>query len=366
MLRILLSSMIAFTITVSPTWANLGQKEKAPLTQLLLTKLAEVEAKAFQAHVEKAFTEISQKNLLTYLKATGYPLTLQDEKALSRTEVSLAPNKDGNWEFKLSEVTLTFSLLDIYQKQVTINGKTLPIQGKTLTEVQAELEQQLLKKTTSLKSFWLKVFGVEDAHAGVIAGLVYTALIVFAIVGVRAAYAVISGQEKDTVEKLNQLSKSVEDEAKACENSVDDFDSYTATFEAASSIGSSSALSSKVSPSEMLKVALKDQLKSGKVSEDDCYSSVASAGEKLKLKMPDVNSQIFKNKKTKFEVLGDTRSPKDVPEALIRLCGPYNRLASCMNSFVEAHINNQDIGIFKDIAPEDHRRYRSRVRSTAQ
>jgi hypothetical protein len=37
-----------------------------------------------------------------------------------------------------------------------------------------------------------------------------------------------------------------------------------------------------------------------------------------------------------------------------------------MNSFVEAHINNQDIGIFKDIAPEDHRRYRSRVRSTAQ
>lgn len=343
-MRFFLTLMISFQLMASSMAAELGEKKPFTVSRHLYSTMSLVEAREFEATLRKEIQR-TQKEGFTYLKQNYKPTFKETET--------------GRWEYQAQGNTISFTSADIYQGQILINGKAFPFKGVPLKELEKKAEKLLVTKTSFLEKVFYQTVGIDEAQACELVCAAVIVVIVAAVIGT-AVYQLMVKPEK-IVKRLNEMKKKLESDANTCEEAGNDQSKYMQTFDLANSIGNRSALGSVTSSSEALEYSIKKQLESGNRSNDDCYQIMHEVGKKV-----DVNIPVPSQRQIQMRELAGARLQNekvDVANAAFNLCESYNKLGSCMENFVSAHVNDSDINTFKESATPSHWRYQRKIQS---
>lgn len=343
-MRFFITLMISFQLMASSIAADLGEKKPFTAHRHLYSTMSAVEARDFEETLRKEILR-TQKEGFTYLKQTYKPTFKETEP--------------GKWEYKAQGNFISFTSADIYQGQILINGKPLKFKGVPLSDLEKKAEKLLVTKTSFLEKVFKNTLGIEEAQACELICAAVVVVIVAAVIGT-AVYQLMVKPEK-IVKRLNEMKKKLETDANTCEEAGNDQSKYMQTFDLANSIGNRSALGSVSSSSEALEYAIKKQLESGNRNNEDCYQIMHEVGKKVDVEIP-----IPSQRQIQMRELAGARLQNekvDVANAAFNLCESYNKLGSCMENFVSAHVNDSDINTFKESATPSHWRYQRRIQS---
>ncbi|HXH73795.1 MAG TPA: hypothetical protein VNJ08_02450 [Bacteriovoracaceae bacterium] len=359
-MKFLLSLFISFQFMTASLAAELGQNKDLDLSTYLSRQLATAVAEDFESKVRSGLEEIQTKGLNKFISQHRLPLMKGDNALIKNHKVkeTFVELKKGFWEAKVSGQTLSFSLSDLYNDTINVNGMPLNFKGKNLTQIQNDLAQMDQPKTS-----WFKNFFISEAEAGFPVGaVIIVAALIFVAVYTKHLYNKHVTKPRETALKFKQLTRDLYAQASVCENAGSSDEAYSSTYKSASDIGNSTQLKALTSPSDSLMLMIKTQIEQGNFNAEECFTSLQEDGEKLKLSVPDVKSQRFKQRR-KLLSDPDIRYPSndDSTDTLITLCNAYNRLSSCMGKFVGAHINGSDINNFEDRASKNFYQYQSRA-----
>lgn len=345
----ILSLMISMSLIASPVLAQTGEKKAFSSRGVLLDRYASAHAQDFEEEL---------RNHLSLARTEGVT-GLSSYPHLKEVKPVFTEKTKGHWEYLTQGNKISFSSEDLYQGYLFVNGKKLIYKNVPLKDLEASAEKLLVTKKTSL---FQKVFGIEDAYACELVCAAVLVVLVAAIVGT-AVYELMIKPEK-MVKRLNEMKKKLDSDAMMCEESKSDQDKYEKTFSLASSISDKSAFSSAKAPSEALEYAIKKQLESGKRKNEDCFQIMHEVGEKVKVKIPIPTERQIQMRELSGGGLANEKV--DVANAAFNLCASYNRLGSCMETFVAAHTNDSDLSTFKESATQNFSRYQRRVQGSNQ
>lgn len=373
-MKILLALIISFQFVAAPFAAELGEKGETTMKVVMVEKLSGVVANDFETRVRSSLKDFHKDGAEKFIKTNKIIIEGEDKKILHdmKKDFKRMPQfvevKRGVWQAEVNKHKVSFSLADLYQDTIHINGVAFNFKDKSLMEIYKGIEGLVpVEKTTWYKTLLNNTLLIQEAEAALfIPALLLLAGVVFVAVWIKKAYNKHIVKPKEAAAKFNSLVGDLNAQANQCESAGNDSDAYYATFKNASDIGNSSKLKSMTSPSEALQLMIKGQVENGNFNSEECFGSLAKAGEKLGMAVPDVNSEMFKKRR---EILASGIgfvNPESNTDALIGLCSAYNRLASCMNRFVGAHVNGSEIEEFKDKANESFYEYKSSGGATKQ
>lgn len=343
-MRFFLTFMISFQLMASSQASELGEKKPFTVSRHLYSVMSFFESRDFEATLRKEILR-TEKEGFTYLQQIYKP--------------TFKETQTGQWEYRAQGNTISFSSEDIFQGQILINGKALSFKDVPLNELERRAEKLLVTKTSFLEKVLYQTIGIDKAQACELVCAAVIVVIVAAVIGT-AVYQLMVKPEK-IVKRLNEMKKKLERDANTCEEAGNDQSKYMQTFDLANSIGNRSALGSVTSSSEALEYSIKKQLESGNRNNDDCYQIMHEVGKKV-----DVNIPVPSQRQIQMREIAGTRLQNekvDVANAAFNLCESYNKLGSCMENFVSAHVNDSDINTFKESATPSHYRYQRRIQS---
>lgn len=352
-MRFLLALIISFQFVSAPVVAaELGEAQPFTVRNHLINSMAKAETREFESNarllIEQASTE-GIKGLTT------------DEYVLSRINAKpvFVEKTPGSWEFKADGHKITFTLLDLYQGQMNLNGKVLKYKNVPYSVLEKNAEKILsTKKVSFLKIMFDKTIGIESADAAIF--LILVAVFAVAIIGV--ALNELMFKPAKMVKRLKELKAKLDKDAVACNEAKNDSTKYDQTFSLASSISDKSAYSS-TSPADAMEFALKKQLDGSERKNQDCFQIMHEVGKKVNLDIKVPTAQQI-SRRENLEAAGSESLKNeefDVASAAFNLCSSYNQLGSCMENFVAAHVNDSDISSFKDQATQSHWRYQKKA-----
>ncbi len=346
-MRFFLTVLISLQLMTSSFASELGEKKSFSTSKHLYSTIAQVDAVHFEQALRKEIKRTRQEGF-TYLN-----------KKFNPTFKETTP---GHWEYQAQGNTITFSSTDIYQGQILINNQVLKFRGIPLSELEKKAEKLLVTKTTLLEKVFYNTFGIQEAQACELVCAAVIVVIVAAVIGT-AVYELMIKPEK-MVKRLNEMKNKLENDANMCEEAGNDQSKYMQTFDLTNSIGNRSALGSMNSSTEALEYSIKKQLESGNRNNEDCYQIMHEIGKKVDLDIPVPSARQI----TMRELAGGRLQNEkvDVANAAFNLCESYNKLGSCIENFVSAHVNDSDINTFKDSATPSHYRYQKSLRGSRQ
>lgn len=364
-MKLFISLLISFHIISSPVLAaEVGEKQTVSVRKILDQSIAASEAADFDVTTRELLDRASQKgvqSLLTDLK----PADKAAIEGLIKNE-NLKPKfsekTPGTWEYKSQGHVISFSLVDLHQGQMKVNGKIFNYRKIPMAELQAAAEKALaMKKTSMVEMIFKNSFGIQDAQACELVCAAVILVVAVAIIGT-AVYELMV-KPKKMVKRLQEMKKKLDQDAKTCEEAKDDSDQYEKTFSLASHIADRAAYNS-TSSSDALEYAIQKQLASGSRKNEDCYQIMNELGKKVKVDIPVPTQRQIDRRE--LMGTGNMNEEVDVANAAFNLCSSYNQLGSCMERFVAAHVNDSDINTFKDQATPSHWKYQKKAGSGAQ
>lgn len=340
-MRFLLSLFISFSIVTAPFAAEVGEKRPFTVKDHLLTQLTKEEAKDFEKTLREELAKARHHGVDIFGR---------------RNRPRYVETKKGHWESKSEGHKVSFSSTDIYEGRILINGAPLMFRDVPLETLQTEAEKLLKKKSSYLR------FMIDDAYAcELVCGAVILVLAA-AVVG-SALYQLMIKPEK-MVKRLQDMKKRLDSDANSCEESKSDPLKYDQTFALASSLSDRTALNSVSSPSTALEFAIKNQLSNGDRKNEDCFQIMNEVGKKVKLDIPIPTQRQIQMRELSGGTL--TNDKVDVANAAFNLCSSYNKLGSCMEGFVAAHVNDSGVSTFKDSAEFNHYKYQRKAGASRQ
>jgi hypothetical protein len=363
-MKLFISLLISFHIISLPVLAEVGEKETFSIKKQLHQTMAASEAKDFEATTRELLAETSAKGVQALTKE----LKAEDQAAVESLikNVSLKPKftekAPGVWEYKSQGHLISFSLKDLHQGQMKINGKIFNYRDVPMSELQGAAEKALaLKKISMVEMIFNNSFGIQNAEACELVCAAVLLVVAVAIIGT-AVYELMI-KPKKMVKRLQEMKMKLDQDAKTCQEAKSDSTQYDKTFALASHIADRSALTS-TSSTDALEYAIQKQLSSGQRKNEDCYQIMNEIGKKVKINIPVPSQKQIERR----EILGtgNMNEEVDVANAAFNLCSSYNQLGSCMEGFVAAHVNDSDINTFKESATPSHWKYQKKAGSGAQ
>lgn len=351
-MRFLLALIISFQFVSAPVVASeLGETRPFTVRNHLINSMAKAEAQDFESNARLLLEKVSKQ---------GIKSITTDEYVLSRVNMKpvFTEKSPGSWELKADGHKVSFTLLDLHQGQMLLDGKVLKFKNVPFSTLEKEAEKMLSgKKVSFLKILFNKTVGIESAEAAVFLILVG----IFAVAMIGLALNELMFKPAKMVKRLKELKAKLDKDAMACNEAKNDTAKYDQTFSLASSISDKSAYSS-TSPADAMEYALKKQLEAGRKNED-CFQIMNEIGKRVKLDIP-IPSPAQITKRELASDLGTSVGSNEefnVATAAFNLCSSYNQLGSCMENFVAAHVNDSDISSFKDQATQSHWRYQKKA-----
>ena len=346
-MRILINFVIIMQLISASFAHDLGEQKPFAPKRHLLSTISATEARAFEETLRSQI-DLTTKNGFVYKGTTYRP--------------SFKETSPGSWSYLAQGNKISFTGLDIFQGQIYINDKALTFKGMPLEELEQKAEKLLIKKTSLLRRIYLNSIGIQEAEAcELICGAVVVVLAA-AIIGT-AVYQLMVKPEK-VVKRLNEMKDKLDKDASTCEESRNDRDKYEKTFSLANSISDRSAIGSVTSTSEAIEYAMKKQLEIGDRKNEDCFKIMNEVGKKLDINIPVPSDRQIQMRELMGAKLQNEKV--DVANSAFNLCQSYNRLGSCMDKFVAAHVNDSDISTFKETAEPSHWRYQKRMQGSQQ
>lgn len=346
-MRAFLTFMISLQLVTSSFAAGLGEKKSFSTSKHLFSTMAQVDARHFEQILRKEIKR-TRKEGFTYLKQNYKP--------------SFKETKPGHWQYQAQGNTISFSSSDLYEGQVLVNNKVLKFRDVSLTDLEKKAEKLLVTKTTFLEKVFYNTVGIQEAEACELVCAAVIVVIAAAVIGT-AVYELMIKPEK-MVERINEMKTKLESDANMCEEAGNDQSKYMQTFVLTNSIADRSALGSMNSTSEALEYSIKKQLEEGNRNNEDCYQIMHEIGEKVDLEIPVPSQRQIQMRELTGARLQNEKV--DVANAAFNLCESYNKLGSCIENFVAAHVNDSDINTFKDSATPSHYRYQRRTQGSRQ
>lgn len=364
-MKLFISLLISFHIISAPVFAaEVGEKQSVSVRKLLDQSMAASEAADFDATTRELLERSSKdgvQSLLADLKP-GDKGAIEGFIKNENLKPKFTEKSPGVWEYKTQGHVISFSLLDLHQGQMKINGKIFNYKKITMADLPAAAEKALaLKKTSMVEMIFKNTLGIQDAQACELVCAAVIFVVAVAIIGT-AVYELMV-KPKKMVKRLQEMKKKLDQDAKTCEAARDDSGQYEKTFSLASHIADRAAYNS-TSSSDALEYAIQKQLAAGGRKNEDCYQIMNEIGKKVKIDIPVPTERQIERR----ELLGtgNMNEEVDVANAAFNLCSSYNQLGSCMERFVAAHVNDSDINTFKDQATPSHYRYQKKAGAAAQ
>jgi hypothetical protein len=363
-MRIFIAILLSIQFVTSPVAAELGEHKTYNPSKRLVDLMSHEEAKGFLQSVE------TQVETLIKLGAEGFLRTAdsysKDDKFQIENLIKASQGKKfpqfqekakGHWVASVDGRKVSFSLADIYKKQIVVEGRIVSFRDASITQIKDRVLEALAKnKTTMLKTMIDQIF-ISEAYAEPISGtiLVMIAAVVAAVIGGLAWYNWKHKPEK-AVQALKEVSKKLEADAASCDAAKTNSTDYDKTFDLASEVGGRTELNSLTTTDNALRYLIKEQITSGERQNADCYDMAHLVGKKIGIDIPLVSEQAL----LKMEMLGGDYkavSSKDTKGALYNMCMSYNKLAGCMEQFIASHVNDSDVTSFKEEARRSHQNY---------
>ncbi len=358
----LMTFILCFSLIVTPAMAEVGEVGIFTPRVYLKNAVAVNEVENFQNSMKTLMSDLSQKGAESIVDQMGEKLSGSEKrmiltliakscmKRFSFNEVSA-----GSWQYKSGSHKIAFTLMDLHNKILTINGKSFDFRKISYEDLEKALSHYETTKSTSLiRKMFDNTFGMESAHAmGPFA--VVVAIVAVVILGV-AMYELKFKPER-MVKRLNELQQKINEDATNCQEAGTDDAKYQKTVNLASSINERSAYNSN-SPAAALQLALKTQLDAGNRNDEDCYRIMHDAGNRLGAEIPiPSDSQIQRHEGG----IAPINPRADVAGAAIALCRSYNALGSCLSQFVGAQVNDSGHSLSREAVRNAIRRQQSGV-----
>lgn len=354
-MRFLLALIISFQFVAGPVTASeLGETKPFTVKDHLINSMAKAEAKDFEEHARLLVEKVSKE---------GVKSIATDEYALSRANRKpvFVEKTPGSWELKSEGHKLSFTLNDLHQGQMLLDGKILKFKGVSLPMLEKDAEKILEgKKVSFLNILFNKTIGIESAEA-LVPLLIIVGILAVALIG--AALQTWMLGPKKIVQRLNELKAKLDSDAVACNEAKNDSSKYDQTFSLASNISSKSSTNS-TSAADAMELALKEQMQRGNRNNQDCFQIMHDLGKRARIDIPMMSPQEVSRRENAAAVgigAGIGSDPYNVGNAAFNLCSSYNQLGSCMENFVAAHVNDSGIDSFKEQATQSHWRYQRKA-----
>lgn len=371
-MRAILALVLSFHFINTSSARELGERAPYSPTTHLLQLLSQQEALTFQSIAEAEVSKFRQQGISTYTSQLTH-LSPEDQQSLKSVVAQVRGKKlpaitektKGQWVVDTKHGTLVFTYVDLFKRQVQLNGEVVSFKNLSIAQLQALITEKLQPKKVS----WLDVvgsqLGVSAAQAEPVSGVI--AVVIVAVVGMvlaGSAWYQWSYKPEKAVKNMNEVSKKLDADAEACESAKVDAASYDRTFDVASEVSERSRLNSMTSTERALQFVIKEQITSGERKATDCYNAIHEAGKKMGLDVP----LVTENQLARRELMSGAKMNQatDTKSALFGICDSYNRLAACMEQFVQSHVNDGEIGNFKDDAVRSHRTYQRRSEAQGQ
>lgn len=355
-MRFLVSFLLSFQLVAGVLAQELGEGREFQAGQHLMAGVAKIEAKHFEKSIRRGLKDW-QEGKLPDVDTEKLNLSTEDEKAFrellkkAHAKIRFEEIGPGAWASRVQGHVVSFSLKELYQGSLKIDGKVFTFKDVPLKDLHQKLNEfELPTKTTWYKTIFDQTIGVPSAQA----------IIPFIILGAVAAVIILytlyelKWKPESTVEKLGELTKQLDKQANTCEESKTSEVSYMDTYQMANKMSERTTLNSATSSEDALMLTIKEQIASGGRNNEDCYKLMHEAGEKLDIDIPMPSaSEISKMNDHGGGLKFNTKT--DVKGALFNLCKSYNALGSCMEQFIGAHVDTSDISSFKDTARQNYR-----------
>lgn len=371
-MRAILALVLSFHFINTSNARELGERAAYSPTTHLLQLLSQQEALTFQGIADAEVSKLREQGFASYATQLTH-LSAADQESLKGVLAQVAGKElptitektKGHWVVATKHGTLVFTYVDLFKRQVQLNGEVLSLKDLSVAQIQALVTEKLKTKKVS----WLDVVGAQlaipMAHAEPVSGTI--AVIIMAVVGgilAGTAWYQWSYKPEKAVKNMNEVSKKLDADAEACESAKVDAASYDRTFDVASEVSERSRLNSMTSTERALQFVIKEQITSGERKATDCYNAIHEAGKKMGLDVP----LVTENQLARRELMSGAKMNQatDTKSALFGICDSYNRLAACMEQFVQSHVNDGEIGNFKDDAVRSHRTYQRRSEAQGQ
>lgn len=349
-MRLSLSLLIVFQLIAVPAGADVGEKKPFKVSQHLWSTMAKVDAEEFEASLRTKLEEVAKKGV-EQVTTTVAPADLKKIGTLKTLKPLFKEVSRGKWEYHSDGNVISFSVIDIYEGRLLINGIPLDFTNKTFDQLESGAQKLLSKKTTLLRKLIDESFSIKNAQACELVCASVVVVFVVAMLGT-AVYQMFIKPER-MVRRLNEMKKKLDSDAQMCEESRTDSSQYSKTFALAESISERTSLNSFGSANDAMEYAIKRRHEM--IRNEDCFQIMNEVGKKLKVDIPiPTDRQILRRELTGA---GLQNEAVDLGSAAIKLCDSYNRLGSCMNMFLQAHVNDEGFGSIKDVEP-NHSRYR--------
>lgn len=371
-MRAILALVLSFHFINASNAREFGERAAYSPTTHLLQLLSHQEALTFQAIAEAEVANFRQQGLGTYSSQLTH-LSAEDQESLrgvlaqvrGKSLPTITEKTKGHWVVESKHGTIVFTYVDLFKRQVQLNGEVVSFKNLSIAQFQALITDKLQKKKVS----WVEVIGsqlgVSAARAEPVSGAI--AVVILAVAGMilaGSAWYQWSYRPEKAVKNMNEVSKKLNADADACESAKVDTASYDRTFDVASEVSERSRLNSMTSTERALQFVIKEQITSGERKATDCYSAIHEAGKKMGLDVP----LVTENQLARREFMSGAKMNQaaDTKSALFGICDSYNRLAACMEQFVQSHVNDGQIGNFKDDAVRNQRSYQKRSQALGQ
>lgn len=344
-MKFIFGLVLTFQFINSPVQAQMGEKPTFNHLKHATDVLTSHQASAFTDAAEIMMDELKIEGASKFLQSANY--TSESEKKsvmaiLKKTGTGTTPvfkrNKADEWVMQVYDHKISMSIVDLYKRQIVINGKTLSYANESIESFEKRVRAELTPtKTTMLKQLWQQV-AIPEAQAMEPISAVVIAVVAIAILGTALYY--IHYKPKAAVARLVESSLDLKSKADACEGAGQNRQNYESTHSLAGSIASRSTLNSLTDTQLVLQNELRKNLAASNESVD-CEQSVRSAADQIGIDVPSAQmlATARQRREARQSVLGP-ESETDVTGALFQMCGEYQRLSNCMSQFVSHHVDN--------------------------
>lgn len=348
----LIALILSFQFVLTPVQAQVGEKPNFSPGFYATEALIAQQALAFSNDAEAMMGDLKEEGVSRFLQTVEYASEAEKksvEALLKKVGSGAVPvfkrSRTGDWVMQVYGHSVSMSIVDLYKRQIVINGQTLTYDGESIESFEARVRQALGPARTSfLRSLWRQV-AIADAQA--MEPISALAIVIVAVAILGTALYHIHFKPKSATARLVAAAGDIKSKADACEGASQDSQSYDSTHALATSIANRSTLNSLTDSQLVLQNELRKNLEKPNEAVN-CEESVRSAAQKIKIQVPTTEqlTAARERRQIRDSVLAPT-SDTDVTGALLQMCGEYQRLASCMSQFVSLHVNNgETIGDF--------------------
>lgn len=344
-MKFLLGLVLTFQFINSPVQAQMGEKPSFNHLKHATDVLTSLQARAFTDDAELMMDELRIEGASKFLQTANYRSEPEKKSVLAilkKTGPGTTPvfkrTKNGDWVMYVYDQKVSMSIVDLYKRQIVINGQTLSYANESIENFEKRVRALLTPtKTTLLKQLWQQV-GIPEAQAMEPISALVIGVVAVAILGTALYY--IHYRPKAAVERLVEASMDLKSKADSCEGAGQNQQNYESTHSLAGSIAGRSTFNSLTDSQLVLQNELRKNLEAS-TPNVDCEQSVRSAADKMGIDVP--SPQLLATARARREARQSVLGPEsatDVTGALFQMCGEYQRLSNCMSQFVSHHVDD--------------------------